>query len=431
MCRFKFFAFPLNVLLMLLTVFLWTPPLSSEGCIPTTTFVINRAYQLIKVKKIEKAVSLMEKYKKEHPGLCPQFFLYFGNFCVMAHHYKKAITLLKIFLKKEPHSLEGWNLLGSAFYGNKDYKRGGEAFLKAYSLSCKKDGKYLYFAGICCYFQGKKKMACRLIKRAIENSRETHPYEWLRTLISILFSLKKYREALPYVVELSSAPIRDKKQWQDIRIQIYLLLHKWKDARSYLYSLLDKDPLNTQWWNYLFRIYLGENKPREALAALLIKGFIRPLSSKEKKTVGDLYLQMDIPLEAVRFYESIARKKHNFKELAPILARCYLRLQRPKKALFWINRARKKKKDPTLLFLKGVILYQLKRFDSAALSFESSARISPSPSECYLLAGYSAFYAKKWREAKRFFILASKDKKRRKNALRMLQYLKNLKKGNL
>ncbi len=410
---------------MLLSLGIFYSSYSSANCFPSTAAVINRAYAFMKQKKWDRAFSLMEKYRKSHKDVCPEFLLYFGNCCVLAGKFKRGVEVLEKYVKTHPTSFEGWNLLASAYYGDKDYARGAKAFLKASGLSSKNKAQCLYYAGVCRYFQGKKEDACKLIKRAIQECKTPRHYQWTKTLLSILFSLKKYREAFPYVVELSSAPIKDRQKWEKIRVQLYFLLGKWSQAHSYLYLLLDRAPLKSMWWDYLFQVYLKENRTREALACLIIKGFITPLSPKDKKMVGDLYLQMDIPLEAVKFYEPIA-KNSDFKKLAPLLARCYLRLKKNTKALYWIDRALEIKKNHTLFFLRGVILYQMGKFKDAALSFEKAGRLSKSPGESYLFAGYCAFYAKDFSEARRFFVLASKDKKKRKQALEMLRYIKKL-----
>ncbi len=85
-------------------------------------------------------------------------------------------------------------------------------------------------------------------------------------------------------------PIKDKSQYQELRIQLYLLLKQFKTAESYLTSLIENSPANVRLWKYLLNVYLYENKYKDALTAVIIKGYLEPYSEEEKKTYGRFIL---------------------------------------------------------------------------------------------------------------------------------------------
>ncbi len=390
-------------------------------CTPYEASLLKRAYGFMQKKQYTHACSLLHAYVKSHKDMCEEILLYLGNAYLLNSQYKDAIVPLESFVKKRPRSFDGWNLLASAYYGAKRYMEARGAFLRAYRLSPSKVS-CIYYAGICTYLAGRREEACSFIKRAISLSRPHVPYPWEETLISVLFSLKQYKEALVYVEELSTAPIKNRKRWEEIRLQLYLFLKMWARASSYAMQLLETRPLDKRLWDVLFQVEMHRKQLKDALCVLLIKGYISPPSAQEEKLIGDMYLQLNIPYKAVHYYEEAEQKAH-YKDLPPLLARCYLRLDRPKKALVWVNRALVHKRTPALFALKGEILYRLNRFLEASTAFEKAAHLSPSSGRYYLFAGYCAFYAREWGRAKRLFIYASRDRRVKKQALSMLRQI--------
>ncbi len=75
--------------------------------------------------------------------------------------------------------------------------------------------------------------------------------------------------------------------------------------------------------------------------------------------MADLFLQLNIPKEAVKFYEQIQAGR--YKDIYLILARCYIRMDNFKKAFYWVEKATKTQKTYNTYYLKGEILYNLKK----------------------------------------------------------------------
>lgn len=87
----------------------------------------------------------------------------------------------------------------------------------------------------------------------------------------------------------------------------YVSLKMEKKALSYARYLTRTDPLEPKWWKALCNIHLDGNRYKQGLSALIVSGYIKPMSKEELKLAADLYLFLDIPLKAVDFYDQVLR----------------------------------------------------------------------------------------------------------------------------
>lgn len=387
--------------------------------------LLNQAYKYMQKGEYKKASDILKNYTQKNKKVHPEVFIYLANAYMMQKKYKLAIPVLTSLAKKSLKNKDVYVMLASCYYMEKDYKNAATYFKIAYNIS--KNVEYLYNTGLCYYLIGKKIMAYKVLKNIIKKNRNR--YEWIKTYVNILLDLKKYREALTYVILLSESKIKDKKQYQEIRIQLYILLKEFSAARKYLLQILENDPSEIKWWDYLINIYLNENRYKDALAGLIIKGYLKPYTEKEKKLIADLFMQLDIPREAVKFYAKLSPGQ--YKDIYLTLARCYLRLDDNKRALYFLEKALKLKKTYEIYFLKGDILYRQKKFKQAMNAYVKAAKLSNKPYRAYLMAGYCALYAKKYILAKKFLKMAKKDKKLKKHVLSLIREISNMAKNGI
>jgi len=390
--------------------------------------VLNKARELLNNKDYKSATNLLYSHINKSKKVHYMVYFYLGNCYLLQKNIDKAITEYKKCIEIKKDFPDAWINLAKCYYLKKYYSDAGNSFLKVYKLCNKKDNecaKYLYNAGICFYYSGKNKIAEDIIKQLIDKSGKNAKLEWIETISHILISQGKYKEALKYVVKLSEmSNFKNIKQWQEIRLEIYIKLNMKKQALSYLKYLLKQNPLDKRWWIGLAHFYLKENKYKEALVALIIKGFIEPHTQEEQKIIAGLYMSLDIPREAVKFYKELWEKKKDI-TLAKTLAQLFYRMYDYEKCLEWINRAIQIKKDGNLLFLKGQILYSKKMYKQAFDSFLASAKLLKNPGKAYLYAGYSAYAAGDLKLAQKTLLLANHYKTFKKEANRLINYLKS------
>jgi tetratricopeptide (TPR) repeat protein len=403
-----------------------------ESLPPPARLVILKAQQLMAVKKFQDAAGVLEKFqakaKKIKPGEVDSrgyghSLVYFtlGNCRLMMEKHQEAERCYRTAVTKNPGLHAGWKNLAKCCYDIQAYDKAAQAFLKSYEVNPEKEAATLYFGGACYLAAGESKKAVNVFKRLLTKHPAEVRLEWKETFAQACLACDQYLEALPFVEELSEKTSGKKRgQWQEMRLQLYLSLDMNQKALRYVSRLIREDPLKPKWWRGLAHLHLKENRYESALTALIIKGFLVPLSEREQKTIADLYMAVDIPVQAVLFYKRIAGKVPE-PDMAYRIARGYFRQRRFEEAVEWVEQGLKKKKSPRLLLLKGDLLYELEKFAEAAVAFETAARQKASPGRAWLMAGYAALNAGSPEKARLAFKKASKYPKQTRAALKALR----------
>ncbi len=374
-------------------------------------FIVYHAQRLMEKREYDKAIELLKGFQKRNKSCSKHYLIDFilGNCFFMKGDYRTAVNYYQGSVKKNPEFFSGWFNLAECLYKLKRYRDAASSFIKAYSVSAKKDPEYLYYAGISFLNAGMCRDAIRVLKKL-----PLKKIEWREAIAHAYISCNEFREALPFVEELSEKKIKNRKMWQRIRVQIYLSLGMEDKALSYLKRLVKEDPVDPIWWKGLAHIYLRKNKYKDALCALIIKGFLLPLSDQEKKVAAQLSLALGIPKQALKFYVGLLNKRSD-PGLYYYISQCYIRIHKLKDAIFYLNRAIKLRPDKKYLILKANLLYQMGEYKSAGMIFERLARRNIEPEKMWLMAGYSYINAGDLREG--YFALNqakkySKNKKR-------------------
>lgn len=396
--------------------------------------IIYKAQKLMDEKKYTEAIEVLKRFKKKSEKLKPSeadkkgytnYLIDFtlGNCFFMIGRYREAKKYYLASVKKKSDFSTGWLNLAQCCYELKEYLSAADAFLKTYKTSQKKKPDYLYFAAVSFLSAGKPSKALTVLNRLLRMNIPLKT-EWKEAIAHSYISCNRLKEALPFVEELSERTKGEKRrQWQQVRLHIYLSLNMDKKALSYLKRLLQEDPVQPKWWKGLAYLYLKKNHYKDALSALIIKGFLEPLTDQEKRTAAQLSMAIGIPKVALDFYKSISK---NNPSIMYHIAICYLRLHRPEDSLWYVNKALKKDpKQKKLLLLKGELLYQLKRYREAASVFEKAAESKVDPGRCYLMAGYSFWNVKDFKKAYLAFKQAAKYPLFRSSALRALKLIRS------
>ena len=413
----------------------------------------NKAIDLMNKASYTKAVQQIEafqaKAKTVDPETCSQkgynhYYLDFilGNCCMMmekqgAGYVKKAAVAYQRAVKKNDGFYQGWLNLGQCRYTLKQMDKAAKAFIRGYETSPEKKGVYLYQAAACYYFDAKYQNSLNVFNRLLKNHPGEVNLEKKEMLVNILFSLKKNRQALPYVKQLAAKSKGEKKRtWQEVLLQQYMELGMDKQAVAYARTLTRQEPEEPKWWRVLANIHLNKNRLEKGLEAFIIYSFIAPLTASETKLLGDLYASCNIPLEAARVYEDwlkriqknpgslsgAGRKKMTNRILAIVQA--YEQGGDYKAAYKWADKGLAQGCDSRLLACKANLLFREKEYKAAYIAYRDLAGRGHSPGRSWLMAGYCAMSSDDLEKARQAFSFACKYSGMKAPALAALEQIK-------
>jgi hypothetical protein len=416
----------------------------------------NKVAGLMKEKNYAKAVQAIESFqakantvdsdtarKKGYTHYYLDFLL--GNCCMMMEkqdsgYVKKAALAYERAVKKYDGFYQGWLNLGRCRYTLKQMGKAARAFIRGYDTAPEKKGAYLYQAAACYYFNAEYQKALNAFNRLMKNHPADVTLERKEVLVNILFSLKKNRQALPYLKELAAKSKGDKKRtWQEVLLYQYIELSMDKQAVAYAGRLTRQEPEEPKWWRALANIHFNKNRLEKGLEAFMIYSFTTPLTASETKLLADLYAGCNIPLEAARVYEDWLEKiqkspdglsgggakKMTDRILA--IARAYQQGRDYQAALKWADRGLAQGCDARLLAFKADLLFREKNYKAAYLAYKKLAGRQRSPGRSWLMAGYAALSCDNPQQANQAFSLACKYPKVKSAALTALEQIRAMK----
>jgi len=290
---------------------------------------VNKAQNLFDKGKIKEAIDILEEYisKSESNSLsiADRFYLPFllGNYYSVLFQdadernqqiLDKTVQYYRAALKAKPDFGSAWLNLARCRYEAGNFKAAAPAFEKGYHYSNPQKAGHLYCAVISHFQSQNSKKALSLFNRLSEDHPDKVTLSWKEVLVNILFSLDRYKEALPYIEELArKSPSSDKKQkkWQEILLHQYLNLDMDAKALAYAGELTEKDPLEPKWWKTLSHIHLKDNNLKKGLSSLIIYGFLAPMTHDELELTADLYLSLGVPEKAASLYRKQLRCVHD------------------------------------------------------------------------------------------------------------------------
>jgi Flp pilus assembly protein TadD len=190
----------------------------------------------------------------------------------------------------------------------------------------------------------------------------------------------------------------------------YLSMGESEKALAFARRLTRESPLTARWWKALAHIRLNLGRSEDALCALMIYGYLSPLSREEKKLLADLNLQVGVPTKAAPLYEALMTDKPD-KTIVKHLAIAHQQQGHAEKALAYLQKYTKTVKDPELLMLQGDLLYATGRFHQAAEIYGKAAAHSETKGRAWLMAGYAAWQAEDPAQSRKAFLMAAADPK--------------------
>lgn len=333
-------------LVILLIIFFHAAPLSAKDRLPFAAgIVINKSQKLFQTGEVFKAIKLLETFTAKKQGLDPEiiekkgydhYYVHFvlGNYYLdsardpgklaskskgeqtaqrtkpkdLTELISRAESAYRKSVKKNPSFPGAWLNLAACLYEKQSYGKAAEAFRKGYNTSENPKPVHLYYSAVCLFQADDAKEALVVFERLIKAHPGQISLEWKETLVNILFALEFYKKSLPLLEELAAeSEMKKRKKWQEILLYQYISLQMDKKALSYAKYLTRIDPLEPKWWKALCNVHLDGNRYKQGLSALIICGYIKPLSREELKLAADLYMSLEIPLKAADFYEQVLK----------------------------------------------------------------------------------------------------------------------------
>ncbi|RLB94032.1 MAG: hypothetical protein DRH26_02330 [Deltaproteobacteria bacterium] len=419
---------------------------------------VNKVSLMIQQDKIEQAVLVLEAFsakqhttdnKKAAQKGYNHYYIDFllGNCFLMLDqqrkglsdsarikYLKKAAAAYDHAVEKKPDFSHAWLNLAKCRYDLGQMEKAAIAFIKGYETSRDKKPNHLYYASICYTFTRDYKKAFKVFNTLLLAHPKDIKLEWKESFVNILFSLEKYKQALPWIEELvHKLKDKKKKKWQEILLYQYLSLKMEQKALDYAVFLTKADPIEPKWWKALTHIYLNKNRLEDGLSSLMIYSFISPLSQQETSLMADLYLSCGIPLKAAQTYEKWLEKEGDQKknhdriyDKISKISHAYMSGCQTQTALKWIEKGLSMKKAPDLLQIKADLLFGQKKYKSAGDTYEQLSQFKRYKGQALLMMGYAAWNDGLIKKAIIFFTQASGYGKQKKAAQKALIHLKQI-----
>ncbi len=422
-------------------LFLADPASSGGGHLPVPVGrLLIKVSRLYNSKDYARAVEVIKKFRKEsaHPDYAnnPELLFVLGNCYLCLDDYKNAAASYRKALLTRPEHAPTWLNMANAQYNLKDYSGAATSFLKAFELQDKKNPELLYYCGMCRLLSDDSRGAVEILKRLFREFPGSGKPQWKEGMARALMADDRGREALPWLREIvSGARGERKKQWSQVLLYQYIDLGMNREARSLALELARSWPEEEPWWTALIHVSLKQGRMEDALMALMVVSFLRPLDASETKLLADLNLQAGIPAKALPVYVELLDSSPSVPLLEYAVYACRS-LGDYEKALELLEKYPDiLSKAPDLMMARGDMLYGLSRYRAAFDAYVEAARVlnrqngghyQDETGRAWFMAGYSAWQAGETERALRAVQKAEKYPGQRRQAAQLREYLENV-----
>lgn len=382
----KFTAFPWLLLCGFIAIFAPDRGMAADEVkndIPNAArMILAKASKLMSDKEYAKATALLVDFQSQTGKvgeaddkgcLHAEVHAALGTCYLLDNKFQQAARALELALLKDPRHLPARLNLAKAAYELHDYPKAAESFTKAYEVAPEKNPEHLYFAAVAHLLAKRNDRSIALFEQLLTTHRDKFRPEWRENLVHALLADADNRRALPHIRELTET-YRDAKQvqWQEILLQQYLQLEMDNEALALVDLLTSRTPTEPQWWRALVHLHLQHNRYQPALTALLVVGYLEPLSEQELRLTADLYLQLGVPRKAAPLYETILKEKNN----PQLLTNLIIALQQSgqsEQALSVLEKFAPATMTSELSMQKADLLYGLGKYKDAAQLYRKTA----------------------------------------------------------
>lgn len=410
----------------------------SQMKIPASVgIILNKAAILSSQDKNQEALDVLVRFNAKKEGVNakkaqskgythPYIYFSMGNCQLMMGKTNEAAASYRNALKGAPQFSEAWLNLGKCLYDLEKMEDAGKAFLKGYESQQQPEPLFLFYCAACYASAGKWDRSYGLFQRLLRNHPQGIKLEWKETLVQVLLTLEKNKEALPFIVELSEKTTGKKqRQWREIRLYQYMAMGMEDKALSYARHLTGVDTVEPTWWKALAHLYMQKNRYKEGLSAFLAYSFLVPLSEQETELMADLHMAVGVPAQAATYYETLL-KDHIDPDVLKKLVQADMQVYDRDKALSLLDTAEKERGSSLpcdLAMLKGELLFEEGLYDKAFSVFEKLGKNDKTKGRAFLMMGYCAWNINDTNEARSAFKKAAEFAPLKKEAEKALKQL--------
>jgi tetratricopeptide (TPR) repeat protein len=346
--------------------------------------VLAKAGALIQDDQPKEAITLLEEFLRDRagrdsgaPDILENAEIHFvlGTCHLVQGRYREATQSLERAVARDHVHLAAWLNLAKAAYELENYQRAAFSFDRAFALNHEAEPDHLYYSAVAFLLAGDYDASISRFERLLHDFAGHVTTTWRENYVHVLLAAERNHEALPTIKLLTEGYQGEKKiQWQEILLHQYLLLEMVDEARAYARLLTETAPNQAKWWKALAHILLQEGDYRQALAALVIRGYLEPLDQQERQLIADLYLQIGVPKQAAPLYRQLAAEKDDRRTLLNLVI-ALRQIDADEEALALLERITTIAEDAQLVAHKADLLYGLKRFQEAAALYQRLAHL--------------------------------------------------------
>ncbi|MFH1152477.1 MAG: tetratricopeptide repeat protein [Pseudomonadota bacterium] len=386
------------VVLILLTGNVQAREDQAYGPIPFSQhFALDRAAKLMDSGKIQEAITLLEdvvKAAKNHKiDVHPLVQFNLGNAFLIQNQPEKAIPVYNACLAQAPLFSLAWLNLAKACFDLNLFSKAGDAMLRGYETSTRKNPDHLYYAAAAYLSAKSYDKALSILEKPFKTTESAAAVTnlWREALVHVYLALEQPGKALIHIQYLAEhTDGKDRLQWQETLLYQYMSLGMNVEALAYVTYLTTQYPDEPRWWKGMAHFYLGENNYTAALTAMTIYGYLTPFSMAEKRLTADLNLSVGIPARAADLYEEIF-KENPSPELVVKIIQAMEQMNAGNRALAWAEKGLADyPEDREIAMLRGELLFSEKRYGDSADVFRHLAK-TDNTGKAWLMLGYSAW----------------------------------------
>lgn len=360
---------------------------------PQARHSLIQAQSDLKEKNAQGAEKILSKYIQTTKETVPaEVFIMLGAARHDSGNREGALTAFHDGYKLYPENESLCRNCAVLLYEQKKYAQAARMFERTYELS-PKNPQMLYHAGAA-YYEGQKyKQSARILSRLLAETKNP------------------------------------KKDWIKLSIHSFLQSGQQSKALNYLRKLLIKYPQAPEYWKMLAKVEMDRKKYVAAAAALeMCYSFSTP-TEQESRQLAQLYKYIHTPLKAADILNKIYGKDKKKKQIQELVS-LYTRAGKTHEALKLVNQALKrnteKESSLQLLMTKGKLLYQLREFNAARMSFSLCLKQNPKAAEARLYRGLCFWELKQWQLSRNDFQKLTHMEKYKSRAERALAALDDL-----
>lgn len=415
-------------LFSLLVALLFVCPAIAADYPPVVGVALSKAVPLMKKREYAKARQILNKTLTGQGGRHKAIYLLLGNCAMLEGKTKMAADAYGEAVKLDDSDPTLWLNLGKAQYELKRYAQAAHSFRTAWEKETpeKRRAETLYYSGGALLMAGNSSRAIAVFKTLFATCPGKIKKEWRQQYIHALVEGGQVKTALPLLRDMIAVTKGEERQrWQEILLAQYVELKMYKTAATFARTLTEESPGEAKWWKALAHVHLAAGKMEQALTALLVCSWLKPLNDNEQKLLADLYMEAGVPKKAAPVYEQRLQKKFESRTLKRLVLALH-RAGSDDKALQVLTRYQKAvAQSATLLQLEGEICYTSGEFAQAAQAYSRAAALKGGhKGRCWLMAGYAALQGRQYAAAGRYLRMALKftgQKKSARGALKIVQ----------